>query len=164
MGCLFAEPIIADKLQAALMKELNKSTSCSIYPRTWDWRFYRHVEDDELFSLKEGIARHIEYSSEIISFTVTGLTGYNLLDHIPEWKEGSKRKCESVQRILLNPNPGEFWKFKGKETASPFYKIYRRSEDQFILVEHKNRYEKMNIFLLGGGFGYYLQLCFKDRH
>jgi hypothetical protein len=162
MGCMYAEPVVADALQTALIKNLDKATSCTLYPRTWDWRFYRNVEDDDLFSLKEGIASHIEYSSDIISFTVTGLMGYDLLDHIPEWREGSSRRKESVQRILLNPDP-KFWKMNGKWISSPFYKIFKRSADQYILVGHKKRYEKMNSFLAEGGLGYYLRLCFEDK-
>jgi hypothetical protein len=97
MRCLYAEPIVADRLQTALIKGLNKTTSRILYPRTWDWKFYRNVEDDEAFSLRDGIARHIEYSTDIISITVTGLTGYVLLDHVPNANGSNKRLKGSVQ-------------------------------------------------------------------
>jgi hypothetical protein len=53
------------------------------------------VEDDEAFSLRDGIARHIEYSSDIISITVTGLTGYDLLDCVPK-ANGSNKRLKGV--------------------------------------------------------------------
>jgi hypothetical protein len=119
------------------------------------------VEDDEAFSLRDGIARHIEYSSDIISITVMGLTGYDLLDHVPKANGSNKRLKGSVQRTLLNPE--KFWKNSaGEWIASPFYKLFRRSGDQYIFVGHKNQFNTMQTFLVEGGFAYYLQACFKE--